>query len=36
MDDDGNDMNVEITPRASNRLKEIMFKDSNPNLALRI
>lgn len=35
-DDDGNDMNVEITPRASNRLKEIMSKDSNPNLALRI
>lgn len=35
-DDDGNDMNVEITPRASNRLREIMSKDSNPNLALRI
>jgi len=35
-DDDGIDMNVEITPRASNRLKEIMSKDSNPNLALRI
>jgi len=29
-------MNVEITPRASNRLKEIMSKDSNPDLALRI
>ncbi|KAG0648357.1 Iron-sulfur assembly 2 [Hyphodiscus hymeniophilus] len=35
-DDDGNDMSVEITPRASNRLKEIMSQDSNPNLALRI
>lgn len=35
-DDDGNDMGVEITPRASNRLKEIMTKDANPNLALRI
>jgi Fe-S cluster assembly iron-binding protein IscA len=29
-------MSVEITPRASNRLKEIMSQDSNPNLALRI
>ncbi|PSS18691.1 hypothetical protein M430DRAFT_101936 [Amorphotheca resinae ATCC 22711] len=35
-DDDGNDMTVEITPRASNRLKEIMAKDENPDLALRI
>ncbi|KAK0100087.1 [4Fe-4S] proteins maturation [Cadophora gregata] len=35
-DDDGNPMQIEITPRASNRLKEIMSKDSNPNLALRI
>ncbi|CAL3965989.1 unnamed protein product [Diplocarpon coronariae] len=35
-DDDGSPMEVEITPRASNRLKEIMSKDSNPNLALRI
>jgi len=35
-DEDGNDMTVEITPRASNRLKEIMSTDSNPNLALRI
>jgi len=35
-DEDGNDMSVEITPRASNRLKEIMSKDSNSNLALRI
>ncbi|TVY81535.1 Iron-sulfur assembly protein [Lachnellula suecica] len=35
-DEDGNDMHVEITPRASNRLKEIMSKDSNPDLALRI
>lgn len=29
-------MTMEITPRASNRLKEIMSKDANPNLALRI
>ncbi|KAG4437155.1 hypothetical protein IFR05_007357 [Cadophora sp. M221] len=35
-DDDGKPMHIEITPRASNRLKEIMSKDSNPNLALRI
>merc|ERR1712098_955530 len=35
-DDDGTPMHIEITPRASNRLKEIMSKDSNPNLALRI
>ncbi|KAE8447391.1 hypothetical protein EG329_010805 [Mollisiaceae sp. DMI_Dod_QoI] len=35
-DDDGKDMTIEITPRAANRLAEIMQKDSNPNLALRI
>ncbi|KHJ34374.1 putative iron-sulfur cluster assembly 2 like mitochondrial [Erysiphe necator] len=35
-DEDGTDMKIEITPRASNRLKEIMSQDSNPNLALRI
>ncbi|CZR60014.1 related to iron transport protein [Phialocephala subalpina] len=35
-DDDGKDINIEITPRAANRLSEIMKKDSNPNLALRI
>ncbi|PBP17727.1 iron-sulfur cluster assembly accessory protein [Diplocarpon rosae] len=35
-DDDGAPMEVEITPRASNRLKQIMSKESNPNLALRI
>jgi len=29
-------MSIEITARASNRLKEIMAKDQNPNLALRI
>ncbi|EKD14835.1 uncharacterized protein L3040_003946 [Drepanopeziza brunnea f. sp. 'multigermtubi'] len=35
-DDDGAPMDVEITPRASNRLREIMAKDANPHLALRI
>ncbi|KAI3397002.1 hypothetical protein diail_11329 [Diaporthe ilicicola] len=35
-DEDGNDMNLEITPRAAKRLTEIMSKDNNPHLALRI
>jgi len=35
-DDDGSEMTIEITPRASNRLKEIMSKEQNPHLALRI
>ncbi|KAM3506537.1 hypothetical protein MY10362_002292 [Beauveria mimosiformis] len=35
-DEDGNDMKLEITTRAAKRLSEIMAKDSNPNLALRI
>ncbi|KAH6627577.1 hypothetical protein F5144DRAFT_593775 [Chaetomium tenue] len=36
VDDDGKDMVLEITQRAAKRLSEIMAKDSNPNLALRI
>ncbi|KXJ94654.1 hypothetical protein Micbo1qcDRAFT_159887 [Microdochium bolleyi] len=35
-DDDGKDMLLEITPRAAKRLQQIMTKDGNPNLALRI
>ncbi|TVY93758.1 Iron-sulfur cluster assembly-like protein, mitochondrial [Lachnellula willkommii] len=35
-DEDGKEMNIEITARASNRLKDIMAKDSNASLALRI
>ncbi|MCJ1474378.1 hypothetical protein MMC13_003036 [Lambiella insularis] len=35
-DEDGNEMLIDITSRASNRLKEIMAKDSNPTLALRV
>lgn len=35
-DEDGNDMTMEITPRAAKRLTEIMSKDNNPQLALRI
>ncbi|KAK7398181.1 [4Fe-4S] proteins maturation [Neonectria punicea] len=35
-DKDGNEMMLEITPRAAKRLSQIMNKDSNPNLALRI
>lgn len=36
MDEDGNEMRLEITPRAAKRLSEIMTKDKNPQLALRI
>ncbi|KAM0714453.1 hypothetical protein Q7P37_010240 [Cladosporium fusiforme] len=35
-DEDGNDMTITITPRASHRLKAIAEKDQNPNLALRV
>ncbi|KAL8631229.1 hypothetical protein Q9189_003074 [Teloschistes chrysophthalmus] len=35
-DEDGNEMLVDITDRASTRLKEIMAKDANPSLALRV
>ncbi|KAI1423847.1 hypothetical protein F5Y12DRAFT_510513 [Xylaria sp. FL1777] len=35
-DEDGNGMALEITPRAANRLSQIMKKDKNPYLALRI
>ncbi|KAI1757746.1 hypothetical protein F4782DRAFT_525559 [Xylaria castorea] len=35
-DEDGNNMTLEITPRAANRLSQIMSKDKNPHLALRI
>ncbi|KAI6349333.1 hypothetical protein MCOR25_010677 [Pyricularia grisea] len=36
VDEDGNEMRLEITPRAAKRLSEIMIKDKNPQLALRI
>ncbi|KXX74648.1 Iron-sulfur assembly protein 2 [Madurella mycetomatis] len=36
LDEDGKEMVLEITPRAAKRLAEIMTKDSNPYLALRI
>ncbi|KAI1463314.1 uncharacterized protein F4812DRAFT_463851 [Daldinia caldariorum] len=35
-DEEGNVMMLEITPRAANKLSQIMTKDKNPNLALRI
>ncbi|KAL8690173.1 MAG: hypothetical protein Q9218_004323 [Villophora microphyllina] len=35
-DEDGKEMLIDITDRASTRLKEIMAKDSNPSLALRV
>ncbi|PHH80399.1 hypothetical protein CDD82_1765 [Ophiocordyceps australis] len=35
-DQNGNELLLEITPRAAHRLYEIMKKDANPNLALRI
>lgn len=36
VDEDGKEMVLDITPRAAKRLSEIMTKDSNPYLALRI
>ncbi|KAK5653165.1 hypothetical protein OQA88_9264 [Cercophora sp. LCS_1] len=36
IDEDGKEMMLEITQRAAKRLSEIMKKDDNPNLALRI
>ncbi|KAL2271942.1 hypothetical protein VTJ83DRAFT_1313 [Remersonia thermophila] len=36
LDEGGKEMILEITPRAAKRLSEIMIKDSNPLLALRI
>ncbi|KAL8971433.1 MAG: hypothetical protein Q9183_001059 [Haloplaca sp. 2 TL-2023] len=35
-DEDGNEMVIDITERASTRLQEIMAKDSNSSLALRV
>ncbi|KAI4118380.1 MAG: hypothetical protein LQ345_001549 [Seirophora villosa] len=35
-DEEGHEMLIDITERASTRLKEIMTKDSNPSLALRV
>ncbi|OJD39787.1 iron-sulfur cluster assembly 2 like mitochondrial [Diplodia corticola] len=36
IDEDGNEMEVGITPRAAHRLKQIMAQDKNPNLLLRV
>ncbi|KAK4493698.1 hypothetical protein PRZ48_014883 [Zasmidium cellare] len=35
-DDSGNDMTINITPRAASRLQAIAQTDSNPDLALRV
>ncbi|KAL9046347.1 MAG: hypothetical protein Q9214_000794 [Letrouitia sp. 1 TL-2023] len=35
-DSSGNTMTIDITPRAAARLREIMSRDANPDLALRI
>ncbi|KAH0615108.1 uncharacterized protein H6S33_000744 [Morchella sextelata] len=35
-DEEGKEMMIDLTPRATKRLKEIQAKEANPNLALRI
>ena len=35
-DDDGNEMSINITPRAAHRLQTISETDGNPDLALRV
>ncbi|KAK4547761.1 hypothetical protein LTR36_000719 [Oleoguttula mirabilis] len=35
-DDDGNELSIDISPRAAHRLQSIAEKDDNPDLALRV